>query len=316
MFETENLEGPIFKILPKNDTADAAGHQAGFVIPKDFADFFPELPLPTQSDPVPSKPIRVEMFVGTEFLGEAAARYQLQTWGLTRAGERRVTDILELRSQTSTNDILLMQRNLDDIDLFRFTLIRKNNPVYDAVKKIALKATKPGKRWGELPSTLPMISRKDLLKESESIAKKANETFALFDENPDVSIYKRLVRDRAFRGVVLAAYNKKCAFCLGGLEGKLGVTEVEGAHIVSKSAKGADDVRNGLALCRAHHWAFDRLLVSISEDRKIIVANWAAKLDRNAMLIGLEGKTLLEPTDPAFRPDPAAIAWHRQRFAP
>lgn len=62
----------------------------------------------------------------------------------------------------------------------------------------------------------------------------------------------RLIRDAKFSQAVRKAYGAKCAMC------GLGIELVEGAHILPVSAPGStDDVRNGIALCRNHHRAFD-----------------------------------------------------------
>jgi len=61
------------------------------------------------------------------------------------------------------------------------------------------------------------------------------------------------IRDPKFRFRVLKRYGKSCAVCDIDIEGLL-----EAAHIVSVSAKGCDDPRNGLPLCRNHHRAYDK----------------------------------------------------------
>jgi hypothetical protein len=40
----------------------------------------------------------------------------------------------------------------------------------------------------------------------------------------------------------------------------------QAAHIVPKNKNGTDDPRNGLTLCRAHHWAFDAGLFTPSNE--------------------------------------------------
>ena len=52
--------------------------------------------------------------------------------------------------------------------------------------------------------------------------------------------------------------------------------EVDAAHIVPRSMFGSDDARNGLALCKRHHWAFDKGMLGIDDDRKIVVPSVVA----------------------------------------
>src|SRR5260370_11030820 len=85
---------------------------------------------------------------------------------------------------------------------------------------------------------------------------------ALEDWTPVVqqerTIYQvnRLKRDAAFRDVVLSNYGYACA--VTGLRFRHGThVEAEAAHIIGRDADGPVDPRNGLALCRTAHWAFD-----------------------------------------------------------
>jgi hypothetical protein len=63
-------------------------------------------------------------------------------------------------------------------------------------------------------------------------------------------------RDEAFREVLLTEYDYTCAIC--GMKFVVDrLHEAQAGHIVPKNKNGTDDPRNGLTLCRAHHWAFD-----------------------------------------------------------
>ena len=66
------------------------------------------------------------------------------------------------------------------------------------------------------------------------------------------------LRNRGFRLAILEAYDCRCALC--GLKINSPDTrkwEVEAAHIIPHSSDGKDDIWNGIALCKLHHWAFD-----------------------------------------------------------
>ena len=51
-----------------------------------------------------------------------------------------------------------------------------------------------------------------------------------------------------------------------------GRPEVQAAHIKPVTDNGPDSIRNGLALSGTLHWLFDRGLVSIDDDHKILMA--------------------------------------------
>src|SRR3546814_16529192 len=77
---------------------------------------------------------------------------------------------------------------------------------------------------------------------------------------------------------------------------------------------GADDVRNGLSLCRLHHWAFDNMLLGISTGRMIVCPPPVAVLAGNAALAQLDGAPLLAPEDDELAVDDFAIGWAYERF--
>ncbi len=80
-----------------------------------------------------------------------------------------------------------------------------------------------------------------------------------------ISNISKKVRDNGFKARVLSAYSNKCAFC--GLQLKL----VDAAHILPVSyEKSTDETCNGIALCALHHRAFDRSLITITEEYKIV----------------------------------------------
>lgn len=120
----------------------------------------------------------------------------------------------------------------------------------------------------------------------------------------------RLVRDRTFRlRVVRDAYDGRCAITgLRLINGK-GRAEVDAAHIRPVEADGPDIVQNGLALTRTMHWAFDRGLVSLSDDGRILTVERGLD-DAARRLLPPDRKAGL-PIAPSHRPHPAFLDWHR-----
>jgi putative restriction endonuclease len=82
---------------------------------------------------------------------------------------------------------------------------------------------------------------------------------------------ERKVRSSTFAKEVKQAYDFQCAFCGARRFSPEGNPEVEAAHIFPKEEGGNDNIRNGLALCRLHHWAFDYGWLSMTDDLEIIV---------------------------------------------
>lgn len=125
------------------------------------------------------------------------------------------------------------------------------------------------------------------------------------------TIVTRQVRDRVFRKLVLSAYDSRCAMTGLKLINGGGRAEVEAAHIKPVEAKGSDDVRNGIALSGTVHWMFDRGLLGLQDDAKIIISRHVNDAEQVRTLINKSGYATF-PADPAERPHPAFLAWHRE----
>jgi putative restriction endonuclease len=82
----------------------------------------------------------------------------------------------------------------------------------------------------------------------------------------------RPYRDRVFSKLVRNAYNNRCAVTGLQIINGGGRTEVEAAHVRSVDDNGPDSVRNGIALSRTVHWMFDRGIISMEDDGKLLIA--------------------------------------------
>jgi len=133
-----------------------------------------------------------------------------------------------------------------------------------------------------------------------------------FGERERISqLVTRPVRDRAFRKTVLEAYDSRCALTGLKLINGGGRAEVEAAHIRSVEAHGPDIVANGLALSGTIHWMFDRGLVSLEDNLRILVSRHVNDSASVSALLNRSGYAN-QPKRPADRPHPLFLAWHRQ----
>ena len=127
-------------------------------------------------------------------------------------------------------------------------------------------------------------------------------------------IVSRPFRDAAFAREVRAAYEATCGITGLKLINGGGRAEMEAAHIrpVGDGHKGPDSVRNGIALCRTAHWMFDRGLLSIDDDYRILVARNLVPSEFRR-LINPEG-FLKVPDDSRSHPHPKFLQYHRDRI--
>ncbi|MEG3148525.1 HNH endonuclease [Sphingomonas sp. ZT3P38] len=133
-----------------------------------------------------------------------------------------------------------------------------------------------------------------------------------FEQERDRIAYvgSRIVRDRIFRRVVLRAYDERCAITGLKLINGGGRAEVQAAHIRPVEASGPDIINNGLALSGTVHWMFDRGLISLDDDLKILVSRQINDPDGIHAMINKSGHAL-PPLRPADRPHPHFLQWHR-----
>jgi len=131
-----------------------------------------------------------------------------------------------------------------------------------------------------------------------------------------------VLRTRGFRQAVIEAYAHRCAVCGLKIQSPNLITwEVQAAHIVPNGLRGRDDVCNGIALCRLHHWAFDVGWFTLLDDYKLEVSPKIdgvpahfGKIEKFQFLRSLakkRGHIHLPPRREIY-PHRNAITWHRQ----
>jgi putative restriction endonuclease len=121
----------------------------------------------------------------------------------------------------------------------------------------------------------------------------------------------RRFRERSFMYNVRSAYENKCALTGLRLINGGGRPEVQAAHIQPVAADGPDSVRNGLALSGTVHWMFDRGLVSIGDDYRILVAKNHVS-DDAGRLLNSSGRINL-PNDATMYPNGRYLKFHRDK---
>jgi len=176
------------------------------------------------------------------------------------------------------------------------------------------------------------ISQKEVLPiksyEVQKIAKKIckqerPENYNPFENKRVVKITKETkLRSRAFKQIIKEAYDFKCAVCgMKIYSPNTLLWEVEVAHIVPHSANGKDDILNGLALCRLHHWAFDVGWFTLEDNFRILASRKIKDLSsdfgkmENYDFIGQlskEYRVISLPKEQNMHPHPNAIKWHRE----
>lgn len=121
---------------------------------------------------------------------------------------------------------------------------------------------------------------------------------------------ERWFRDRAFTARVRQVYANRCAFTGLRITNGGGRPEVQAAHIQPVASSGPDAVRNGIALSGTVHWMFDRGLMSLEDDGRILLAKRGVPPELRGMLFPDLVAEL--PSDPVCRPHPTFLRFHRE----
>lgn len=125
-----------------------------------------------------------------------------------------------------------------------------------------------------------------------------------------LTIYERPFRDRVFAQQIQRVYENRCAITGIRIINGGGRAEAQAAHIKPVEANGPDHVRNGIALSGTVHWMFDRGLISLGDDLKILKAKGHVPPEIERML-NPEGYMKM-PTRVDLSPHPAFLRWHRE----
>lgn len=127
-------------------------------------------------------------------------------------------------------------------------------------------------------------------------------------------LLNRKIRDASFRRQVCEAYENRCAVTGLQMVNGGGKAEVQAAHIWSVASGGPDVVQNGLALSGTVHWLFDRHLISLTEDYRILISHNKVP-EELRMLFAKQMDRIHLPKDPALWPHPTYVARHREAFS-
>ena len=150
--------------------------------------------------------------------------------------------------------------------------------------------------------------------------------YSPFDKEKKAKIITResKIRKRGFRFAIVEAYDYKCALCGMKINSPDSKTwEVEAAHIVPHRLRGKDDMWNGLALCRLHHWAFDVGWFTLLDDYSVRISS---KINFLPVELGKFGESdflrsfikeepkIFLPKGKEIYPHKNSLYWHRKNI--
>lgn len=162
------------------------------------------------------------------------------------------------------------------------------------------------------------IEQLSLIDEFESVKtqllREGGATYNVDDLEDEENI---VVRNGAFRKIVVSLYDQRCAFCGLRIISADGQDIVDGAHIKPFSEFRDDRFVNGLALCKNHHWAFDHGWFGVDDDYRIVIPQERFMEEpavESREMVAFRGEVIGLPGEREFRPSLEGLRWHRERW--
>lgn len=115
------------------------------------------------------------------------------------------------------------------------------------------------------------------------------------------------VRHALFPRVVKSLYNNSCSVCDLSVHSAEGSGIIDAAHIMPFGLFHNDDPRNGIALCKNHHWGFDAGWFTLTDDYRIVVSPHL----RSGLTYITFNAPLHLPSNTVYAPAQKALVWHR-----
>ena len=193
-----------------------------------------------------------------------------------------------------------------DEELF---LLLKNRPTREMIRKLIIDTYFNDSRTDVESS----ISQGKRIREYQTdLIDKAKKRFHVRETSSSLSIEFREVRNPAFRRMIMSLYQYTCSVCGLRIITLDGLSAVDAGHIVPFSVSQNDDPRNGIGLCKIHHWAFDNGLIAIDDKYRLRVSETLdAKRPTEWLFTKLESESVILPLNSRFHPSQEALRWHR-----
>lgn len=122
------------------------------------------------------------------------------------------------------------------------------------------------------------------------------------------------IRGSIFKREIPKIYNNTC--CISGMriDATINISMVDACHIVPFSECYNDTVTNGIALCPNLHRAFDRGLIAIDDNYRVIVSNLFKEVSSEYSIVGFRDKQIVLPKMKDYLPLRANFNWHKENI--
>lgn len=145
----------------------------------------------------------------------------------------------------------------------------------------------------------------------EDAEKYRTEIKSLMNEKNEEEIF---LRGSVFKREVPKIYNYTC--CISGMkiDTSLNISMIDACHITPFSQSFDDTISNGIALCPNLHRAFDRGLISIDDNYRVIISNLFIEDESVYEIKKFKNNKVLLPNQESYFPLKQNLAWHRENI--
>lgn len=133
----------------------------------------------------------------------------------------------------------------------------------------------------------------------------------LIEQKNEEEIY---LRGSLFKREIPKLYNNMCCISEMRIDSTLNVSMVDACHIVPFSLSYDDTITNGIALCPNLHRAFDRGLIAIDDDYKVLVSTKFVEQDSLYGIRDFDRKRIRLPNSSNQHPSKENFSWHRNNI--
>jgi putative restriction endonuclease len=118
------------------------------------------------------------------------------------------------------------------------------------------------------------------------------------------------LRGSIFKREIPKIYNNTC--CISGMriDATISISMIDACHIVPFSESYDNTITNGIALCPNLHRAFDRGLISVDDNYKVVVSKSFREDETSYSIRAFESKTISLPTQESYFPKTNNFLWH------
>jgi len=120
------------------------------------------------------------------------------------------------------------------------------------------------------------------------------------------------LRGSLFKREIPKIYNNTC--CISGMriDSTINASMIDACHIIPFSHSYDDTVTNGIALCPNLHRAFDRGLIAIDDDYRVMVSTSFREEETSYNIANFENKRINLPLLSSYCPSVENFRWHRK----